>query len=219
MRGNIHRASYPGNPHTVITAPIATTAQVRPTHFHSSPFRSSVKGKYLIAKESSYSQYGFMKSAMCWTIVLAVLCNSALTYAADSIPLGPARPGVVHIRPVPARCNEYIAKAQLIIAELKSTPTSHRWVVVCSLDAWNYALQKAGAWGRTNTAVTYENNSLTIINGAIFEEQPEFYRHVIYHEAGHVICACSSEKKADNEARLLMLAAAKELSTPPAFGQ
>src|SRR4051812_30523894 len=149
-----------------------------------------------------------MKSATCLLITLVALFAPGSSYGADSIPLGPARPGVVHSRPVPARCNEYISKAQVISREIKSVPTSHRWIVVCSLDAWNYALHKAGAWGRTNTALTYENNSLTLINGAVFEESPEFYRHVMYHEAGHVVCSCSSEKKAETEAQRLILAIA-----------
>jgi hypothetical protein len=182
------------------------------------PFREAVKGIYLIAAESRYSQYVVMSTALFSLIALLVLSIPASTYAADSIPLGPARPGVVHMRPVPARCNEYITKAQVILRELKSMPGSHRWVIVCSLDTWNYALHKAGAWGRTNTALTYENNSLTLINGAVFEEQPAFYRQVIYHEAGHVICACSSEKKAGTEARRLIVAA-NEPSSPQTSGQ
>jgi hypothetical protein len=158
-----------------------------------------------------------MKCAKFLLVTMTVLFMRS-TYAEDSITLGPARPGVVHMRPVPARCNEYISKAQVIFREIKAVPSSHRWVVVCSLDAWNYALHKAGAWGRTNTALTYENNDLTLINGAVFEEEQEFYRQVIYHEAGHVICACGNEKKADAEARRI-IAATNDGSNSRAVGQ
>lgn len=121
--------------------------------------------------------------------------------ADDSLPLGPVRPGVVHVRPNPANCSEYIAKAQATVNLVPQIPVAHKWIVVCSLDSWNTALRKAGVWGRTNTAFTTGDTTLTLINGAVFEESPAFYRRVIFHEAGHVLCHCSNERRAEDEGK------------------
>jgi hypothetical protein len=150
----------------------------------------------------------------CLLIALAILlsqpCSAMNPIASglleDSIPLGSARPGVVHTRPDPARCNDYIAKAQTVISDLPPTAKGHHWVVVCSLDTWSYALRRAGAWGRTNTAFTNYKTKTTFINGAVFEEPEQFYRQTVYHEAGHVLCACSNEKRANLEAGRLLVA-------------
>ncbi len=148
-------------------------------------------------------------------VSLIVLNSPAFSHAEDSIPLGPAHPGIVSTRPDPARCNQYVSKLQSVIAGLPPSAQKHRWVVVCSLDPWNYALHKAGAWGRTNTAFTNVSGKTTFINGAVFEEPEHFYRQTIYHEAGHVICACGNEARANQEAGRLFSAA----SSTPAMGQ
>jgi hypothetical protein len=133
------------------------------------------------------------------TAILMVLIG----HAEDSLPLGPARPGVVHTHANPARCSEYIAMAQKVIQQFPSIPSSHQWVVVCSLDSWNFALRKAGGWGRTNSAFTNVDNDITLMNGAIFEEDERFYKQTILHEAGHVKCRCEDETKANTAARHL----------------
>jgi hypothetical protein len=153
-----------------------------------------------------------MKSSSSLVLLLVVILQFlASSSAADSIPLGPARPGVVHARPDSARCNEYISKAQKVIAELPAGARNHHWVVVCSLDTWNYALHKAGAWGRTNTAFTNDSGKTTFINGAVFDEAEEFYRQTLHHEAGHVICACSNEERANSEAGRLAIERSAEV--------
>jgi hypothetical protein len=133
------------------------------------------------------------------------LRTPSISYSADSIPLGPARPGVVRTHPDPARCNDYVSKALTVISDLPPAAQGHHWVVVCSLDTWNYALQNAGAWGRTNTAFTNEKTKTTFINGAVFEEPEQFYRQTVYHEAGHVICSCNDEQRASGSATAICL--------------
>jgi hypothetical protein len=176
------------------------------------------QGIYLIVVQSIYSQNGGMNLSTSLVLLLVVLHFPASSYAADSIPLGPAHPGVVHTRPDPARCNEYISKAQSVISDLPPSARNHRWVIVCSLDTWNYALHKAGAWGRTNTAFTNDSSKTTFINGAVFDEQEQFYRQTVYHEAGHIICRCSNEQRANLEAGRLLIAPSNA-SNPPVLGE
>lgn len=159
-----------------------------------------------------------MKAPALLSLVFPIIFILSLrSSAADSIPLGRARPGIVSHRADPAKCSQYTAAAQRAIDSLPSVPKDHRWIVVCSHETWNVAVRKAKAWGRTNTAFTNPEANITFINGAVFEEPEPFYRHVIAHELGHIRCQCSDELAANAAAHNI------EDSTPgteqPTVGQ
>jgi Zn-dependent peptidase ImmA (M78 family) len=78
-------------------------------------------------------------------------------------------------------------------------------VVVCNVRTWD-GLRIRYDVIRTNAAFTFRNERITIVNAAMFDyavslAQAQF---VLAHEAGHIICKCDDEARADAEAMKLL---------------
>ena len=93
-----------------------------------------------------------------------------------------------------------------LLADLNAIRFPSDWtiVVACTPAVWNYLQIKADA-RRTRTAFTNLDSRITVVNGAIYLEQPPLHgtahrtpRTVLQHERGHILCRCGDEGKADS---------------------
>jgi hypothetical protein len=89
---------------------------------------------------------------------------------------------------------------------LNTFPNPANWqvVVVCTPQAWQHYRAMFGAEA-TQSAFTIRSHRITIVNAAMYDEKPESQsRFILAHEAGHLICNCDDEDKADKEAEKLL---------------
>jgi hypothetical protein len=91
-----------------------------------------------------------------------------------------------------------------LIADLHVVRYPHDWtiVVACNDIVWQRLQRKADVQ-RTNTAFTYIQHGITVLNGLMYLEIPlrgtdhRTPRLVLKHELGHIICGCDDEERAD----------------------
>ena len=90
-----------------------------------------------------------------------------------------------------------------LIADLQAVRYPHDWtiIVACNDIVWQRLQRKADAQ-RTNTAFTYTQHGITVLNGLMYLEMPYGTDHpaprrVLKHELGHIICGCGDEARAD----------------------
>jgi hypothetical protein len=89
-------------------------------------------------------------------------------------------------------------KLQTLQRELRHFPFPNYWTlgVACDLITWETALRRA-EFPPTDTAFTGIKPRLTVLNGEIFNQQPNYYEHTLAHELGHVRCYCVEESRAE----------------------
>jgi hypothetical protein len=106
-----------------------------------------------------------------------------------------------------------LEKLQILSLELRHFMFPADWTlaVACDPMTWGAARRRAG-FPPTLTAFTGLKPRLTILNGAIFVEQPSFYEHTLAHELGHIRCNCSEESRAEDMA-IAFLKSARYLSS------
>jgi hypothetical protein len=109
-----------------------------------------------------------------------------------------------------------LAKLQTLDHELQSFPFPINWTleVACDPVIWQQALRRADL-PHTNTAFTGIKPRITVLNGAIFNDGANFYRHTLAHELGHIRCRCGDEAKAE-QVGMAFLGSAEYLASLPA---
>ena len=92
-----------------------------------------------------------------------------------------------------------------LIADLQAVRYPHDWIIVvaCNDIVWQRLQRKADAQG-TDTAFTYLEHGITVLNGLMYLEMPPLRgsvhaspRLVLKHEYGHILCKCRDEIMAD----------------------
>jgi Zn-dependent protease with chaperone function len=107
------------------------------------------------------------------------------------------------IHPMPTTC----PAVQRALAEVNSFPHPDNWrvVVVCSPATWAELKLISPALERTDYAFTLRTLRVTFINSQAYDWVPESQmRFVVAHEAGHLVCGCDDEDRADREARKML---------------
>ena len=77
-------------------------------------------------------------------------------------------------------------------------------IVVCNVPTWDKLRVRYDVM-RTDSAFTFRDEQITIVNAAMFDRVPLAQaQFVLAHEAGHIICKCDDEARADVEAMKLL---------------
>lgn len=110
---------------------------------------------------------------------------------------------------LPLTGEDLVSKATLervrqIAISLKGAPQGWKMVVASKMD-WQRVQSQVPATNRTATAFTLRSLNLTVLNGDYAASaSPWELKWTIAHEAGHLLCDCDSEEKANLIARGLL---------------